>query len=88
MKPDYVHELCTSTESIASAYSKDDSQELASVVKNLRKQWKDIASKTKAAEASDRLGLAAGCGKFPERPSDLFLMVSCQISWIVERSID
>ena len=77
MKPDYIHELCTSTESIASEYAKDTSQELGSLVKKLRKEWTHyLAKKDKATDGKqDRLELAATCGKFAERPSDLFLKV-------------
>lgn len=86
MKPVNIKELCTSTDSIATAYAKDTSQELSSVVKNLRKEWaKDVSSKHKDSDvkqegSTDRLELAATCGKFPGRPSDLFLKVSSSTS--------
>lgn len=82
MKPVNIKELCTSTDSIATVYAKDTSQELSTVVKNLRKEWaKDVSSNhkdgdTKKEDSTDRLELAATCGKFPGRPSDLFLKVS------------
>ena len=85
MKPDYIHELCTTTESIASEYAKDTSQELGSLVKKLRKEWtQHLAKKDKATDGKqtgDRLELAASCGKFAERPSDLFLKVRRQNLW-------
>ncbi|KAH8114265.1 hypothetical protein DFH11DRAFT_1596856 [Phellopilus nigrolimitatus] len=83
MSSDHVRELCSSAQSIASELAKDPTQEVVKVVKHLRKEWKAKTSNKSKDEEKDeraRLDRAAACGKFPERPSDLFLKVRiCQL---------
>ena len=75
MKNDYIQGLCTSPESIASEYAKDSSKEIGAVVKHLRKEWKQKASNKAKSDGGNELDVAMACGKFPGKPSDLFLKV-------------
>ncbi|KDQ09583.1 hypothetical protein BOTBODRAFT_178962 [Botryobasidium botryosum FD-172 SS1] len=72
---DHVLHLCASTETIASELAKDPSQPVEKVVEALRKKWnREDGSQPKHEEAYS-LDRAAECGKFPYRPSDLFLKI-------------
>lgn len=80
MASEHLQELCANAPSIATEYAKDPSQPIEKVIKHLIKDWKDGASKKARKEndkvdEAERMERALSCGKFPNRPSDLFLKV-------------
>ena len=80
MASEHLRELCTTAPSIASELAKNDTEAIDKVIKRLIKEWKEGASR-KAQKENDkvddaeRMERALACGKFPYRPSDLFLKV-------------
>lgn len=86
MKNDHLRELCRSAPSIADELAKDPSRSVDQVVKSMRREWrsrrKASGSKKHAfAGEKDRLDRAVQCGKFPYRPSELFLKVRERLSF-------
>ncbi|THG95023.1 hypothetical protein EW145_g8036 [Phellinidium pouzarii] len=87
MDSSYILNLCSSTQSIAAELAKDPSQEVLKVVKRLRKQCIQVSSKARSSVENgkgsrgerDRLDRSAECGKFPARPSDLFLKIYADV---------
>lgn len=82
MASEHLQELCANAPSIASAYSREDAAPIDKVIKQLIKEWKNGASTKNRKENSnvsevERIERAMACGKFPYRPSDLFLKVRC-----------
>ena len=78
MASEHLQELCANAPSIATAYAKQDAASIDKVIKQLIKEWKDGASKKNRKEndkvdEQERTERALACGKFPHRPSDLFL---------------
>lgn len=82
MPSDYLHSLCTSAPSVASELAKAPDQTIDSIIGKLRKEFKlktkvgDHEENNREKTARDELDHVAACGKFPHRPSDLFLRVS------------
>jgi phosphatidylserine/phosphatidylglycerophosphate/cardiolipin synthase-like enzyme len=74
----HVVELCTSPATLTAALAKDPCQPVSKIVKQLSKncgaKFKEHVD-TPPFEETDELDLAAKCGSFPHRPSDLFLRV-------------
>ncbi|EJD06160.1 uncharacterized protein FOMMEDRAFT_104658 [Fomitiporia mediterranea MF3/22] len=83
MTTEHVVDLCQSAPTIAEELAKDPSRAASDVIKGLRKEWKDKrgknGSKSGERKEQDRLDRAASCGKFPNRPSDLFLEVYADV---------
>ncbi|KAI5115153.1 hypothetical protein M0805_006782, partial [Coniferiporia weirii] len=83
MDSNFALDLCTSSQSIAAELAKDPTREIGGVVKQLRKEWnKSSSRKSKEDDEEDekeRLERAAACGKFPARPSDLFLRIYADV---------
>ena len=85
MASEHLQELCSNAPSIAAAYAKEDSQPIDKVIKQLIKEWKEGASKKNRKEndkidEAERMERALACGKFPHRPSELFLKVCLTIA--------
>ena len=82
MPSDNVVRLCATQETITSELAKDPSAPVSKVVEGLRKEWQRALNKAgKKNEPGDEkefLERAVQCGKFPGRPSDLFLKVSTE----------
>ncbi len=84
MTADSIVKLCTSDETVTKELAKDPTKEIDKIVDALVKTWKqtekaekkDKGSGDAAKDEKERLDRAANCGKFPYRPSDLFLKVS------------
>lgn len=74
----HVLELCTSPTTLISELAKEPNQPISRVTKKLFKNH-GVAFKQGSAPATeddaDELGIVARCGRFPQRPSDLFLQV-------------
>lgn len=79
MPSDNVIRLCATEETIANELAKDPAVAVSKVVEKLHKHLKSISSKAEkkidSDNESDRLERAAKCGRFPNKPSDLFLKV-------------
>ncbi|KAI0270588.1 hypothetical protein BC834DRAFT_1011250 [Gloeopeniophorella convolvens] len=79
MVSEHVLGLCTSPETVTAALARAPDQSVASVVKSLfKKKGSAVKEKAESPSADDGLGeldLAEKCGRFPHRPSDLFLKV-------------
>ncbi|KAH9003737.1 hypothetical protein EDB86DRAFT_2889505 [Lactarius hatsudake] len=72
----HVLDLCTSSTPLIDALAKDPYQPASRIVKQLFKdQGTKIKEQTDTPPSEDELDLVAKCGKFPHRPSDLFLRV-------------
>lgn len=83
MTTDHLIELCQTSTTIAEELAKDPSQTVDHVVKTLKKEWKEKGhSKQGKGDENERLERALKCGKFPGRPSDLFLSVRCSLNSI------
>ncbi|KAI0061253.1 hypothetical protein BV25DRAFT_770703 [Artomyces pyxidatus] len=78
MPSDNVLQLCNSTETVTAALAAHPDQAVSKIVKDLFKK-KGAAVKQQSTadgkESTDELDRAAQCGKFPYRPSDLFLKI-------------
>lgn len=78
MPSDHVIQLCSSNETVIAALAANPDQEISKIVKNLFKKSPVSTTKPHSNDESD-LDRAAQCGKFPYRPSDLFLKVCAQL---------
>ena len=74
----HVLELCTSPTTLTSELAKEPNQPISKVAKKLFKNHGVVfkqGNTSLAEDESDELGMVARCGRFPQRPSDLFLQV-------------
>ena len=75
----HVLELCTSSTTLISEVAKEPNQPISRVAKKLFKNhgivFKQGTGTPVAEDEVDELGMVARCGRFPHRPSDLFLQV-------------
>lgn len=89
MTTDHLIELCQTSTTIAEELAKDPTQTVDHVVKTLKKEWKEKGhSKQGKGNEAERLERALKCGKFPGRPSDLFLSVRYFLCSIYARLTD
>ncbi|KAL5533428.1 hypothetical protein ACEPAF_5204 [Sanghuangporus sanghuang] len=91
MSNEYVRELCRNAPSIAEELAKDPSRSVDQVVKSMRREWRarrKESGRTKPVFSGekDRLDRAAECGKFPYRPSELFLKVYADVLDSISRN--
>ena len=77
----HVLELCTSPTTLISELAKNPDQPVSSVARQLFKNhgaiFKQLTDAPPAVDEEDKLGTVTRCGRFPHRPSDLFLQVPC-----------
>ncbi|KAL5511953.1 hypothetical protein ACEPAH_5172 [Sanghuangporus vaninii] len=90
MSNEYVRELCGSAPSLAEELAKDPNRSVDQVVKSMRQEWRarrKEGGRTKPVFSGekDRLDRAAECGKFPYRPSELFLKVYADVLDCISR---
>jgi hypothetical protein len=87
MSSDPVLELCRSYPTITSNLAQNPHSDIKSIEKQL--YHKSVVAKTETVEkkfrlkdefTKEELDRAEKCGKFPYRPSDLFLKVSSSLS--------
>jgi hypothetical protein len=75
----HVLELCTSPTTVISELAKRPDQSVSRVAKQLFKNHgatiKKLTDASPAEDEEDELDTVTRCGKFPHRPSDLFLQV-------------
>jgi hypothetical protein len=75
MPSDYIFQLFSSDETVASQLALNPDQEVDNVVKKLKQSWPKSDKSNNRSHDDNELDRAAKCGKFPYRPSDLFLKV-------------
>jgi hypothetical protein len=75
----HVLELCNSPTTVISELAKHPEQPVSRVAKQLFKNHgatiKKLTDVSPAEDEEDKLAIVTRCGKFPHRPSDLFLQV-------------
>ena len=81
MPSDAIYELCTSGKSVTAAMQEDPNQVVADVARKVFPTRERTATRSTKVRLHDEytqedLDRAEQCGKFPYRPSDLFLRVS------------
>jgi hypothetical protein len=75
MPSDHVLQLCSFDETVVSELALNPDHEVVKVVKKLKQSWSKSDKSDNRSHDDDDLDRAAKCGKFPYRPSDLFLKV-------------
>ena len=82
----HVLELCASPKTLISELAKNPDQPVSRVTKRLFKNYgavfKQLKAVSPAENEKDELDTVTKCGRFPNRPSNLFLQVSyCRITF-------
>ncbi|KAI0050745.1 hypothetical protein FA95DRAFT_1535710 [Auriscalpium vulgare] len=79
MPSDHVLQLCASSETVTAALAKQPNQPVSKIVKELFGKGgaavKEHTTATKDDHHADDLQKAERCGKFPSKPSELFLKI-------------
>jgi hypothetical protein len=74
-------QLTNSSETVTKALAEKPTRPVASLAKGL---FKNVKGTVEVGKEESELDKAARCGKFPERPSDLFLKVCAMFEPQVE----
>ncbi|KAH9967378.1 hypothetical protein BC827DRAFT_587889 [Russula dissimulans] len=81
MLSQHILELCTSSTTITSEVAKEPDQPISRVARRLSKNHGALFKRHRHTKApppddnEDELGIVAKCGRFPRRPSNLFLQI-------------